>query len=66
LQTISDFVPFIWQATMEIASLYIDPGEQLMALRFANFLQNYFRFDKRSNAMESIAKELRVVNNLRH
>ena len=37
-----------------------------MALKFANFLQNYFRFNQKSHKMEALAKELRVVNNLRH
>lgn len=37
-----------------------------MALRFASFLQSYFQFESRSSEMARLAKELRVVNNLRH
>jgi hypothetical protein len=37
-----------------------------MALRFASFLLSYFGFAKRCRTMARLAKELRVVNNLRH
>jgi hypothetical protein len=66
LQSVSERVTQVWEAVMEIASLYIDPGEQLMALRFANFLLSYFRFTTRCRTMLGLAKELRVVNSLRH
>jgi hypothetical protein len=29
---------------MSVAELFIDPGEQLMALKFASFLLSYFGF----------------------
>ena len=51
---------------MSVAELFIDPGEQLMALKFTSFLLSYFGFAKRCRVMADLAKELRVVNNLRH
>jgi hypothetical protein len=56
LQKISTFVAEIWAAVIEIAAMYIDPGEQLMALKFANFLQNYFRFNHKNHAMSNLSK----------
>lgn len=51
LQALSDHASDVWKAVVDTASLFIDPGEQLMTLKFANFLQNYFRFNQKSYKM---------------
>jgi hypothetical protein len=39
----------VWLALLDVAGFYINPGEQLRVLRFANFLQNFYHIKNESH-----------------